>query len=72
LFLDHSHLNAETWTDEWGAAPEKAAARLPLKAGEGYLIHDRTWLHEREQPTGGVTAKRVHLLMYGISTSFLS
>jgi hypothetical protein len=66
-FYDQMHVNGETWSDEWGTAAEKAATRLPLGAGEGYLIHDRSWLHGREAPTGGVTVKRVHRLVYGLS-----
>jgi hypothetical protein len=64
-FYDLLHVNGITWAKTWGELAEKAAARLPFGAGEGYLIHDRSWLHGRETPTGGVTVKRVHRLVYG-------
>lgn len=38
--------------------------QIKLRSGEGYLIHDRTWLHGRTAPKGGVTANRVHRLIF--------
>ena len=38
--------------------------RVKLATGQGYLIHDRTWLHGREAPTGGVSRRRVHRLVF--------
>lgn len=67
-FYDLLHVNTERWSQEWGAAAEKSATRLPLGTGEGYLIHDRSWLHGRETPTGGVTVRRVHRLVYSLGT----
>jgi hypothetical protein len=38
--------------------------RIKLKRGQGYIIHDRRWLHGREAPTGGVPPKRLHRLIF--------
>jgi hypothetical protein len=40
--------------------------KIPLRSGQGYLLHDRSWLHGRNKPTGGVEANRVHRLIYGM------
>jgi hypothetical protein len=40
--------------------------KIPLRSGQGYLLHDRSWLHGRIKPSGGVTANRVRRLIYGI------
>jgi hypothetical protein len=40
--------------------------KIPLRSGQGYLLHDRSWLHGRNKPTGGVEANRVRRLIYGI------
>ena len=37
---------------------------IPLRSGEGYVLHDRFWLHGRLAPSGGVTSKRVHRLVF--------
>jgi hypothetical protein len=39
---------------------------IPLRKGQGYLLHDRSWLHGRTKPTGGVTLNRVRRLIYGL------
>lgn len=39
---------------------------IPLRSGQGYLLHDRSWLHGRNKPSGGVTASRIRRLIYGI------
>jgi hypothetical protein len=39
--------------------------QIPLRAGQGYLLHDRSWLHGRLKPVGGVPANRVRRLIYG-------
>lgn len=38
--------------------------RITLARGEGYLIHDRSWLHGREAPSGGVSSRRLHRLIF--------
>ncbi len=43
---------------------ETQAFRIKLQKGQGYLIHDRSWLHGREQPSGGVSRKRLHRLVF--------
>jgi hypothetical protein len=41
--------------------------RIKLHAGQGYLLHDRAWLHGRETPRGGVPTNRVHRLVFTAS-----
>ena len=52
----------------WGADLERRMRerQLPIRldSGQGYLIHDRRWLHGREAPTGGVAAHRLHRLVF--------
>jgi hypothetical protein len=64
-FYDLLHVNNEDWAIELSGRAEAAADRLWLRQGEGYLIHDRSWLHGREAPSGGVTTRRVHRLVFG-------
>jgi len=53
---------------EWSAPLNDAMRRrqlpIALGRGEGYLVHDRKWLHGREAPTGGVTVSRLRRLIY--------
>jgi hypothetical protein len=65
-FYDLLHVNSEPWASMLAEDAEKHAARLPFGPGEGYLIHDRSWLHGREAPHGGVTTRRVHRLIFGL------
>lgn len=40
------------------------ALRIKLSKGQGYLLHDRSWLHGRERPAGAVSRKRLHRLVF--------
>jgi hypothetical protein len=42
-----------------------AQLRIKLHRGQGYLIHDRTWLHGREPANGSVTTARFHRFVFG-------
>ena len=39
--------------------------QIKLHRGQGYLLHDRAWLHGRATPRGGVAAERLHRLIFG-------
>ena len=67
-FYDMLHVNADPLGQELARASDEAAVRLPLRQGEGYLIHDRAWLHGREAATGGITKRRVHRLVFKVNS----
>lgn len=52
------------WADALQAAMQSHRLSIVMAAGEGYLIHDRTWLHGREAPSGGVPRRRLHRLVF--------
>ncbi len=54
----------EPWTAALELAMDAAAMKIKLRSGQGYLIHDRTWLHGRDAPVGGVRPRRVHRLIF--------
>jgi hypothetical protein len=52
------------WSEPLQAALARKQARIVMRAGDGYLIHDRLWLHGREAPSCGVSANRLHRLVF--------
>jgi hypothetical protein len=58
------HGRDKPWSVELDRRMRKRQVRIRLNAGEGYLIHDRRWLHGREAPRGGVPAQRLHRLVF--------
>lgn len=52
------------WTTRLNRALKIRQRPILLHAHEGYLLHDRSWLHGREAPTGGVAKNRVRRLVY--------
>lgn len=54
------------WVPELERSLAEHQLTIPLRSGQGYLLHDRSWLHGRNKPSGGVTANRVRRLIYGI------
>jgi hypothetical protein len=54
------------WVPKLEEALVEHQLKIPLRTGQGYLLHDRSWLHGRNKPTGGVTANRVRRLIYGV------
>ena len=63
-FYDLLYVNSADWTDRLAKLVQERQLRLPLGYGDGYLVNDRKWLHGREAPSGGVTTKRVHRLVF--------
>jgi len=53
-----------SWSDRLEQAMARRCRRLRLRAGQGYLINDRRWLHGREAPSGGVHPRRLHRLVF--------
>ena len=43
------------WTNAIEKAMRSKQFEIKLRKGQGYLIHDRKWLHGRSAPTGGVS-----------------
>ena len=62
-FYDLLH-GEHPWTDGLEHAMAKETLRIPLSRGQGYLVHDRHWLHGRERPTGYVRKDRLHRLIF--------
>jgi hypothetical protein len=62
-FYDLLH-GRHPWGAELGRAMRGAAMRIRLERGQGYLLHDRKWLHGREEPAGGVPSDRLHRLTF--------
>ena len=56
------------WCGELRERLLAAQLQIKLQRGEGYLLHDRTWLHGRTEPSGGVTAHRLHRLIFDCRT----
>lgn len=54
------------WVPQLEEALSEHQLEIPLRSGQGYLLHDRSWLHGRNKPKGGVTPNRVRRLIYGI------
>ena len=52
------------WTTELESWMAERASRVSLRRGQGYLIHDRCWLHGREAPSRRVRKNRLHRLIF--------
>jgi len=52
------------WSEPLRVAQTTKQERISMRAGEGYLIHDRSWLHGREAPSCGVSTNRLHRLVF--------
>jgi hypothetical protein len=55
------------WSDSLAREMEKRTTEVPLKRGEGYLLHDRHWLHGRRRPTTGVSENRMLRLVFPVA-----
>ena len=55
------------WAQELTHRMLKERARVGLAKGDGYLIHDRTWLHGREALSSAVSTKRFHRLVFDVA-----
>jgi hypothetical protein len=58
------HSPSRPWVAELEQEMRKHQLTIKLGPGQGYFIHDRTWLHGRELPNGSVSARRLHRLIF--------
>jgi hypothetical protein len=63
-FYSALHSGNTPWKAELERAMLASAERIRLHGGQGYLLNDRKWLHGREAPTGGVSGRRLHRLVF--------
>lgn len=63
-FYDLLYVQGTDWSDKLCSQMSKEQFIVPLRYGQGYLLHDRKWLHGREAPSRGITVKRVHRLIF--------
>lgn len=57
------------WHEEMSSFIAARTLRVPLGRGQGYLVHDRQWLHGREAPRGGVPRDRLHRIIFDTVTT---
>ncbi len=65
-FYDLLNSRNNPWYFQFRRMEEKHQFSLKFKKGQGYLLHDRKWLHGRTKPNGLMTEKRVHRLVFNI------
>jgi hypothetical protein len=58
------HGSHNPWVPELEKAMDKEKLRIKLRTGQGYLIHDRKWLHGREVTSGNVSCNRFYRLVF--------
>lgn len=52
------------WAEELERQMRQHQLRIKLLSGQGYMLHDRHWLHGREAVNGEITPKRLHRLIF--------
>ncbi len=65
-FFSLVHGRDKPWAKDLDSRMRQRQTTVRLDAGEGYLIHDRRWLHGRESPRGGVSGQRLHRLVFDV------
>lgn len=58
------HGRWHTWVKELERGILAHQLQIKLHSGQGYMIHDRTWLHGRQNPRGRVSPRRLHRLIF--------
>jgi hypothetical protein len=58
------HGSGNEWTEEMERRMLQLQLRIKLYSGQGYMIHDRKWLHGREAINGKLSHKRLHRLIF--------
>jgi hypothetical protein len=52
------------WTQDIERRMIRRQLRVKLFSGQGYMLHDRKWLHGRERIAGKLSHKRLHRLVF--------
>jgi len=68
-FFNLLHGVKHSWTNELEEKMKKEQKKIKFRHGQGYLIHDRVWLHGRMTTTGTVKPNRLHRLSFNTTTS---
>ncbi|MEK6334703.1 MAG: hypothetical protein AABM67_07130 [Acidobacteriota bacterium] len=61
---DLLHGCAHKWTQDLEQRMTRRQSKIKLYCGQGYMIHDRKWLHGRESLRGKLSTKRLHRLIF--------
>ncbi len=64
IFFDLINSPMNPWFRQLKRLMNPLAFKHKFEIGQGYLLHDRRWLHGRTKPNGHFTIKRVHRLVY--------
>jgi hypothetical protein len=57
-----------SWQTRLAAKMSASQLTIKLKRGEGYLLHDRIWLHGRTATSKGISGSRLHRLVFTTET----
>ena len=64
-WFDLVYSSDNPWNRQLVRSIKQASSAIKFHRGEGYLLHDRRWLHGRTAAKGGVTETRFRRLVYG-------
>ena len=65
--FDLLHNHEHPWHCELAAEFKCRSQKIGFNRGEGYLLHDRRWLHGREAVSSAVGMRRFYRLVFGAS-----
>lgn len=63
-FYQLLHNPANKWNKDFIRETKKLQSTILFSRGEGYMIHDRIWMHGRDHTSGGISRKRLHRLIF--------
>jgi hypothetical protein len=63
-FFNALYVKEALWMGELAMALESQQIAVKFLRGEGFLLHDRRWLHGRTAPSHGVFVDRLHRLTF--------
>jgi hypothetical protein len=64
FFYGLLHDPAALWYPRLSRALKRRCGKITMRSGQGYMIHDRRWLHGRTKVRGGVSVNRLHRLIF--------
>lgn len=53
-----------SWTTQLTRLMRREQLKMNLTRGEAYMLNDRLWMHGRDKTNGGVSARRLHRLVF--------